>query len=85
MPKEYIDCGEIETVRVGWSKSPQGYVEIATIWESPEYKVCVWNSSKKEYVPCELSLDQGWFVPLDEESIDKLIKVLQKAKRKAFK
>lgn len=84
MPKEYIitehderkaneQGGQVLAIRVGWDKGvlPQ----LATV-----LKGAVEGSPDKTLV----EVDQGWFIDLDRDTIQALIKSLRKARRVAF-
>lgn len=84
MPKEIIfqktPAGDPATresvVRVGWSRVGQGeYVELATV-----------NPITQEPLdPLTMGGDAyGWFVQLDRDEINRLIRVLRKARDQAF-
>lgn len=82
MPKEYVEDkytghdddavahGSPARVRVGWSKEA-GHVEIATV--APD-------SSRLEPTP----EGNGWFVQLDRPEINRLIRILKKARNAAY-
>lgn len=84
MPKEYIipqnvarrcdeNGGPRESVRVGWDRV--GYVQIATVLQAGT------DGAPTEHVS---AVDQGQFVDLDRESINRLIRTLRKARDQAF-
>jgi hypothetical protein len=70
MPKEYIEDSGLRKdlrVRVGWYKKA-GVVQIAT--------------TAPDRLPLVGTPDgNGWFVTLDQQAIDRLIKVLKKARK----
>jgi hypothetical protein len=84
MPKEYIttaqerrNCDEVglrnRAVRIGWDRI--GYVQLATVLQAgtdgaPGHEVA--------------EVDEGQFVDLDRESINRLIRTLRKARDQAF-
>ena len=76
MPKEYITTDETRTgempawsaFRVDWSRG--GYVQVASVGN--------------EVPPESLSGDNGWFVDLDRERINELIRVLRKARDQVY-
>lgn len=85
MPKEYIVTrstrrrtdqhgGLTEAVRIGWS--PDCNVQIATVLMAPTDGALAVQITN----PC----DQGQFVDLDRESINRLIRTLRTARDKAF-
>lgn len=84
MPKEYIVTnattrrtnehgGEREAVRVGWD--PNGWVQVATV---------LMAGVEGATGPVEASVDQGQFVDLDRESLNRLIRVLRRARDSAY-
>lgn len=84
MPKEYIipehvkkRCddggGRRESVRVGWDRI--GYVQLATVLQAGT------DGAPSEHAS---EVDQGQFVDLDRESINRLIRTLRKARDQAY-
>lgn len=74
MPKEYVkDSWEsMETrVRVSWKRHPAGHVQIATV---------------NDDVPPEPTGegDEGWYVNLDRDGLNQLIRHLRRARDQAF-
>lgn len=76
MPKEYITTDRTLTkdtpgwsaVRVDWSRN--GHVQVASVaYETP---------------PESQTGDNGWFVDLDRERINELIRVLRRARDQAY-
>ncbi len=82
MPKEYVEdkhaghdnaevaAGSAFKVRVGWSKEAE-HVEIATISTKLSYE-----ESTPE--------GNGWFVQLDRSGINRLIRILRRARDDAY-
>jgi hypothetical protein len=93
MPKEIVrgehtieDTGlptpevEIPFVHVGWDR--KGFVQVATV--APAGRVAPYDPVQKKHVIAQDAHDPGWFVGLDRDGINQLIRNLRKARDAAF-
>ena len=83
MPKEIIRSKYPEEsghIHVGWTKDCS-HVEVATV--VPRGQIAPWDEQEQRHVPL-ITPDPGWFIQLDREQINDLIRKLRKARDQAF-
>lgn len=86
MPKEIIynkygnTPDNSEFIHVGWSKDA-GHVEVATV--SPNGRLMLLDPDTGKYVQAG-GVDPGWFIQLDRQGINDLIRVLRRARDAAY-
>lgn len=92
MPKEviyshYRELGSVESaitypeyVHVGWTVN-QNHVEIATV--VPTGKIYSWDQQTNTHIEIPATTP-GWFVQLDRDGINAMIRALRKARDQAF-
>lgn len=92
MPKEVIRSkyeGNSDNpepvIRVGWSKE-QGHVDVASVSLDPKQGLSFYDEDVKQWVTFDKRdfLENGWFVQLDRNGINKMIKALRTARDQAF-
>lgn len=73
MPKENINCSDESDTRVvvAWRSAPEGHVQVAT--ENPDGSVSVVDEQIT-----------GWYVTLNREQINRLVRCLRRARDSAF-
>lgn len=86
MPKEMVhsrhqyQVPNEPIVHVGWTKDAE-HVQLASI--QPNGVVLAWDEETQQHVKTETEWP-GWFVQLDRAGINRLIRVLRKARDEAF-
>jgi hypothetical protein len=82
MPKENVDCVAMDALRVQVGWHPNGHVQVATVHtDSP----ATLPGEKQDHddTPPPVPFD-GWHATLDREGVNRLIRVLRKARDSAF-
>lgn len=81
MPKENVigvDSGDLELrVQVGWGNHPAGFVQVSSVEQSQ-------NPNAEYAMTLAGKPVDGWYVNLDRNGINRLIKVLRKARDQAY-
>lgn len=77
MPKENVNCVAMTGLRaeVGWSAEP-GHVQVATVHTDSPVHWADGDSPDGKF--------NGWFVTLDRDGINRMIRALRKARDAAF-
>jgi len=85
MPKEVIHSKytpdlESTYVQVGWTRGNE-HVEIATV--APTGRLAIFDPDTGTHILTE-SVTPGWFMQLDRNGINQMIRVLRRARDQAF-
>lgn len=76
MPKENVNCVAIEGFRAEVSWKADSHVQVATVNLESPFEFTGENADAGKF--------EGWYVTLDREGINRMIRALRKARDAAF-